>query len=92
MCVAVVVFHVLGYFVVKVVFLWNNASPFQALEECVIRLYHLRILAIFHGFDKDGVAVDLHHHHDIFVASLRLRRELAHLVGEHVLRTLYVSV
>ncbi len=82
-CVADVVFHVLGYFVVKDVFLWNNARPFQLLEKCVICLYHLRILATFHGFDKDGIAVGFHHPHDIFVALLQSRRELACLVGEH---------
>ncbi len=81
-CVANVVFYVLGYFIVKDVFLWNNARLFQ-LEECIIRLNYLRILATFHGFDKDGVAADFHHHHDIFVASLQSRRELACLVGEH---------
>ena len=31
--------------------------------------YHLRILATFHGFDKDGITVDFDHHHDVFVAS-----------------------
>jgi hypothetical protein len=82
-CVADVVFHVLRYFVVKDVFLWNNAHPFQLLEECVIRSYHLCILATFHGFNEDGVAVNFHHHHDIFVALLQSRRELARLVGEH---------
>ncbi len=82
-CVADVVVHVLGYLVVKDVFLWNNARPYQSLEECVIRSYHLHILAIFYGFDKDGIAVNFHHHHDIFVALLQLRRELARLVGEH---------
>jgi hypothetical protein len=82
-CVVDVVFHVLGYFVGKDVFLWNNAHAFQSLEECIICLYHLRILATFHGFDKDGIAVDFYHHHDIFVALLQPRRELARLVGEH---------
>jgi hypothetical protein len=33
--------------------------------------------------DEDGVAVDFHHHHDIFIASLRSRMELARLVREH---------
>ncbi len=82
-CVADVVFHVLGYFVVKDMFLWNNARLFQSLEECIIRSYHLCIIATFHGFNKDGIAVDFHHHHDIFVASLQSCRELACLVGEH---------
>ncbi len=82
-CVVDVVFHVLGYFVVKDMFLWNNACLFQSLEECVIGLYHLHILATFHGFDKDGVAVNFHHHHDIFVALLQLSRELDCLVREH---------
>ena len=37
----------------------------------------------FHGFDKDGIAVDFNHHHDVGVALLRTCRELARLVGEH---------
>jgi hypothetical protein len=82
-CVVDVVFHVLGYFVVKDMFLQNNGRLFQSLEECIIRLYHLRILATFHGFDMDGIAVNFYHHHDIFVALLQSRRELVRLVGEH---------
>ena len=45
--------------------------------------YHLRILVTFHGFNKDGIAVDFNQHHDVFVAALETCRELAHLVGEH---------
>ena len=45
--------------------------------------YHLCILATFHGLDKDGIAVDFDHHHDVFVAALRMCRELARLVREH---------
>ena len=36
-----------------------------------------------HGFNKDGIAVDFHHNHDVFVATKRLDGELACLVGEH---------
>jgi hypothetical protein len=82
-CAVDMVFHVLRYFVVEDVFLWNNARPFQSLEECVIRSYHLCILATFHGFNEDGVDVNFHHHHDIFVPLLQLRRELVRLVREH---------
>ena len=64
-------------------FLWDNARLFQLVEEPVICPYHLRIVATFHGFDKDGIAVDFDHRHDVFVALLRACRELAHLVGEH---------
>ncbi len=45
--------------------------------------YHLSILAVLHGFNKDGIAVDFHHNHDVFVATKRLDGELACLVGEH---------
>ncbi len=34
-------------------------------------------------FNKDGIAVDFHHNHDVFVATKRLDGELACLVGEH---------
>ena len=78
-----VVFHVFGNLIVECVFLRNNACPFQLVEERVICPYHLCILATFHGFDEDGVAVGFYHHHDIFVALLQTHRELACLVGEH---------
>ena len=53
------------------------------MEERIICPYHLRILATFHGFDKNGIAADFYHHHDVFVAVLHTHRELACLVGEH---------
>ena len=68
---------------IEYVFLWDNACLFQSVEEHVICPYHLCIFAIFHGFDKDGIAVDFDHHHDVFVASLQACRELACLVREH---------
>ena len=63
--------------------LGNNACSLQSWQECVVRAYHFLILAALHGFNKYGVAVDFHHNHDVFVASLRTRGELACLVGEH---------
>ncbi len=36
-----------------------------------------------HGFNKDGIAVDFHHNHDVFVATKRLDGELACSTGEH---------
>ncbi len=49
----------------------------------VVCLYHLGILAILHGLDEGGVAVDFHHNHDVLVATKRLDVELACLVREH---------
>ena len=46
-------------------------------------MYHLLILAALHGFNEYGVAVDFYHNHDVLVASLRTRGELACLIGEH---------
>ncbi len=46
-------------------------------------MYHFLILAALHGLNKDGIAVDFHHNHDVLVASLRTRRELTCLIGEH---------
>ncbi len=44
---------------------------------------HFLILAALHGLNKDGVAVDFHHNHDVLVASLRAHRELTCFIGEH---------
>ncbi len=52
-------------------------------QECVVCPYHLGILAVLHGFNEDGIAVDFHRNHDVFVATKRLDGELACLVGEH---------
>jgi hypothetical protein len=41
------------------------------------------ILAALHGFNEYGVAVDFYHKHDVLVALLRTRGELACLIGEH---------
>jgi hypothetical protein len=59
----------------------DNASPFELEQECVCP-YHFSIFVVFHGFNKDGVAVDFHHAHDVFVAAKRLDGELACLVGK----------
>jgi hypothetical protein len=36
-----------------------------------------------HGLDKDGVAINFHHNHEVLVATKRLGGELADLVREH---------
>jgi hypothetical protein len=41
------------------------------------------LFAVLHGFNKDGVAADFHHDHDVFVVAKRLDGELACLVGKH---------
>jgi hypothetical protein len=64
------------------VFLQDNAHSIQSVAEHVICTYHLCILATFHGFDKDGIAVNFYHHHYVFFASLETCRELAHLIRE----------
>ena len=63
--------------------LGNNACSLQSQQECIVRAYHLIILATLHGLNKDGVAVDFHHNHDVLVASLRAGGELPCLIGEH---------
>ncbi len=63
--------------------LGNNACSLQSEQECVVHAYHFLILAALHGLNKDGIAVDFHHNHDVLVASLRTRRELICLIGEH---------
>ncbi len=63
--------------------LGNNACLLQSEQEWVVRAYHFFILAALHGLNKDGVAVDFHHNHDVLVALLRTCRELTCLIGEH---------
>ncbi len=77
------ILHVVRYLVAKDMFLGDNAGPSESEQECVVCPYHLSILAVLHGFNKDGVAVNFHHNHDVFVATKRLDGELACLVGEH---------
>ncbi len=78
-----VILHVFRYFVVNDMFLGDNVDPFELEQERIVCPYHLGILAVFHGFNKDGVAVNLHHNPDVFVATKRSDGELACLVGEH---------
>ncbi len=63
--------------------LWDNACALQSYQECIVCSYHFLILAALHWLNKDGVTVDFHHDHYVLVASLRLRGELACLIGEH---------
>ena len=72
--------------------LWDNACSFQLVEKRVICPYHLCILATFHGFNKDDIAVNFDHHHDVFVALLQACRELDFWLENMVLHTFYVSV
>ncbi len=60
------------YLIVKDMFLGDYAGSFQLEQECVVCPYHLGILAALHGFDKDGIAIDFHHNHDVLVATKRL--------------------
>jgi hypothetical protein len=78
-----VILHVFRYLIVKDMFLDDNAGPIEPEQECLVCLYHLGILAAFHGFNKDGVAVNFHHNHDVFVPMKRSDGKVACLVGEH---------
>jgi hypothetical protein len=64
-------------------FLGDNAGSFETEQECVICPCCLGVLAVLHGLNKDGIAVDFHHNHDVLFAPKRLDGELACLVGEH---------
>ncbi len=46
-------------------------------------MYHFLILAALHGLNKDDIALNFHHNHDVLVALLRTHRELTCLIGEH---------
>ncbi len=52
-------------------------------QEQVVSLYHLGVPAVLHGLDKDDVAIDFYHNHDVLVALKILGGKLACLVGEH---------
>jgi hypothetical protein len=78
-----VILHVFRYLFANDMFLGGNASPFELEQECVVCMYHLGIFAVLQGFNKDGLAVDFHNNHDVFLATKRLDGELAFLVGEH---------
>ncbi len=64
-------------------FLGDNVGLFQSEQECVVCPYHLGVLAVLHGLNKDGLTIDFHHNHDVLVASERLGGELAGLFREH---------
>jgi hypothetical protein len=49
-------------------FLLDNAGPFQLEQERIVCLYHFGVLVALHGLDKDGIAINFHHNHDVFVA------------------------
>jgi hypothetical protein len=78
-----VILYVFRYLIVKDMFLGDNAGPFELEQKCVVCPYRLSIPAVLHGFNEDGVAVDFHHNHDVFVAMTRWDGELACLVGDH---------
>jgi hypothetical protein len=78
-----VILHVFGYLIVKDMFLGDNAGPFQLEQECDACPYHLGVLAVLHGLNEDGVAIDFQHNHDVLVAPKRSGGELAGMVGEH---------
>ncbi len=78
-----VILHIFRYLIVKDMFLEDNAGPFEPEREWVVCPHHLGILAVLHGVNKDGVAVNFYHNHDVLVATKRLDGELACLVREH---------
>ncbi len=82
-CVTNVILCVFRYLIVKDMFLGDNAVPIESKQECVVCPYHFVIFAVLHGFNKDGVAVNFHHDHDVFVATKRSDGELACLVRIH---------
>jgi hypothetical protein len=63
-------------------FLGDNAGPFEMEQECIVCPYHFIIFVVLHGFNRDGIAVNFYHDHDVFVAAKRLDGELACLVGK----------
>ena len=64
-----VLFHVGRDFVVEDVFFGLDPSTEEAMSEGVIGTNHFPVLATFHGLEEDGIAVNLDHHQDVFVAS-----------------------
>jgi hypothetical protein len=68
-CVIDVILHVFRYLIVEDMFLGVNVGSFQSEQECVVCPYHPGVLAVLHGLDKDGVAIDFHHNHDVLIRS-----------------------
>ena len=52
------------------------------MDKDIISPNHFGILAQFHWFNQDGVAVNFDYDHDVFVAALGSRGVLASLIGE----------
>ena len=75
-----VLFHVGRDFVVEDVFFGLDPSTEEAMSEGVIGTNYFSVLATFHGLEENGIAVNLDHDHDVFVASLGLCRETPSLV------------
>ncbi len=82
-CVTDVILHVFKYLIVKDMLFGDNAGQFESKQECVVCPYHLSVLAVLHGLDENGVAINFHHNYDVLVASKRLDGELPGLVNEH---------
>jgi hypothetical protein len=57
----------------------------DALSTSIVAGLHCTCVSFPHpcGSSEYGVTVDIHHNHDVLVASLQARRELACLIGEH---------
>jgi hypothetical protein len=87
-----VILHVFRYFVVEDMFLGDNAGPSQSEQECIVCPYHLGVLAVFHGLNEDGIAINFHHNRDVLVASKRLGGELAVWLETMVSHAMYVWV
>ena len=65
-----VLFHVGRDFIVEDVFLGLDLCTEETMSESVIGANHFPVLATFHGLKEDGIAVNLDHDHDVFVALL----------------------
>ena len=77
-----VFFHVRRDFVVEDVFFGLYTGTEEAMSESIVSTNHFVVLATFHGLEEDGIAVNLDHDHDVFVAPLALCGETSGLVGE----------
>jgi hypothetical protein len=62
-----VILHVFRYLVVKDIFFGDNAGPFELEQEYVVCPYHLGMLVVLYGFNKDGVAASFYHNHDVLL-------------------------
>ena len=77
------IFHRFGHFVIEDVLLRHDTGKFETQHERSICPCELCIFTTAQRLDKNGIAIDLNHNHEILVAFLGPCRKLTSLVGKN---------